>query len=115
MTLQLVACWIFAAVAAAHDLWRRRDTVPAPSFQSAVQNWLRYGALFTTAILVVAAYDHLATVWDFRIKLFSWDLEAYRDYVRQAVLAGFVIIFVIAAGLVSRLADRLLPVEPSGS
>lgn len=112
MTLQLVACWIFAAVAAAREVWRGRDAMPAPSFRSGVQIWFRYGALLTTGILVVAAFDHLGTVWDFRLKLFSWDLEAYREYVRQAVLVGFAVVFVMASSLVVRLMNKVLSVDP---
>ena len=86
--------------------------MPAPSFRSGLQIWFRYGVLFTTSILVVAAFDQLGTVWDFRLKLFSWDLEAYREYVRQAVLVGFLIIFVMATSLLVRLMNKVLSIDP---
>lgn len=109
MTLHLVACWIFAAVAAVHAVWRRGGAASAPSFRAVVPIWFRYGVLFTISILVVTAFDQLSTIWDFRLKLGSRDLEAYREYFRQAVLVGFLIIFVMATSLVVRLLPNDLP------
>ena len=48
-------------------------------------------------------------MWDFRLKPFSWDLTAYSGYVRQAVLVGFWIGFMVVISPVVRLLDRFVP------
>jgi len=108
---RIVGCWIVAAVAAALDVWRAsaRDGMPAPSFGSGVRICIRYGVVLTIGMIFVAGFDSVDKVWDFRLKTFSYDLGAYSGYVRQAVLLGFAICFMVVSSLAGRLLDKLVP------
>ncbi len=109
--LRLLFCWTLAAVAAAHDVWRAdaRGASAAHSFLSAVRICVRYGVVLTIGVIFEAMFESIDRIWDFSLKPLSYDLTAYREYVRQAVLVGFGLCFIIVISLVDRPLDRLLP------
>jgi len=109
--LRLLFCWTLAAVAAAHDVLRAdaRGASPAHSFLSAVRICVRYGVVLTIGVIFAAAFESVDKIWDFRVKPFSYDLTAYSEYVRQAVLVGFALCFIMVISLVNRPLDKLLP------
>jgi hypothetical protein len=116
MTLQvlcwrILSCWILAAVVAAAEVLPAygRGAAPVPSVVSAARRCIRYGVVLTVGIIFTATFERVEKVWDFHLKLFSYDLAAYSGYVRQAVLFGFWIGFTIVISPVVRLLDRFVP------
>lgn len=110
---RILACWILAAVVAAAEVLPAygRGGAPVQSLVSAARRCVRYGVVLTVGIIFVGMFDSIDKIWDFRLKPFSWDLTAYSDYVRDAVLVGFWIGFMVVINPVIRLLDRIVPRE----
>jgi len=116
MTLQVLlwrifGCWILAAVVAAAEVLPAygRGATPGQSVVSAARRCIRYGVVLTVGIIIATTFERVDKTSDFHLKPFSWDLAAYDGYVRQAVLLGFWIGFMVVIGPVVRLLDRFVP------
>ena len=115
MTLQvlfcrILGCWILAAVVAAAEVLPAygRGAAPVQSVGSAARRCIRYGVVLTVGIIFATTFERVDEVWDFHRKPFSY-LAAYNGYVRQAVLFGFWIGFMMVISPVVRLLDRFVP------
>ena len=86
-----------------------RGAAPVQSILSAARRCIRYGVVLTIGIIFVGMFDSIDKIWDFRFKPFSWDFTVYSEYVRDAVLAGFWIGFMLVISPVIRLLDRFVP------
>lgn len=108
---RILGCWVLAAVVAVLEVLPAyaRGAALAPSLRSAARTCVRYGVVLTVGMIFAAMFESVDKNWDFRLKAFSHDLAAYSEYVRQAVLFGFVICFMIVTSLVVRLLDRFVP------
>ena len=116
MTLQvlfwrIVGCWLLAAVVAAAEVLPAygRGATPVQSVVSAARRCIRYGVVLTVGIVFATTFERVDKVWDFHLKPFSCDLAAYSGYVRQAVLVGFWIGFMIVISPVVQLLNRFVP------
>ena len=116
MTLQVllwrvVGCWILAAIVAAAEVLPAygRGAAPVQTIVSAARRCIRYGVVLTVGIVFATTFERVEEMWDFHLKPFSHDLAAYSGYVRQAVLIGFWIGFMIVISPVVRLLDRFAP------
>jgi hypothetical protein len=108
---RILGCWVLAAVVAVLEVLPAyaRGAMPAPSLLSAARTCVRYGVVLTVGIVFVGMFESIDRIWDFRVKPFSYDLTAYSGYVRQAVLFGFWICFMLVTSSVFRLLNRFVP------
>jgi hypothetical protein len=114
LVARILGCWLLAAVVAAAEVLPAygRGAAPVQSLVSAARRCIRYGVVLTVGIVFVGMFDSIDKSWDFRLKPFSWDVAAYSEYVRQAVLVGFWIGFLVVINPVIRLLDRFVPRDP---
>ena len=110
---RILGCWILAAVVAAAEVLPAygRGAAPVQSVVSAARRCIRYGVFLTVGIIFATTFERVDKTWDFHLKPFSYDLAAYNGYVRQAVLVGFWIGFMMVISPVVRLLDRFVPNE----
>jgi hypothetical protein len=108
---RILGCWLLAAVVAAAEVLPAygRGAAPVHTVVSAARRCIRYGVVLTVGIIFATTFDRVDKIWDFHLKPFSYDLAAYSGYVRQAVLVGFWIGFMIVIGPVVRVLDRFVP------
>lgn len=108
---RIMGCWILAAVVAAAEVLPAygHGATPVQSVVSAARRCIRYGVVLTVGIIFASTFERVDEMWDFHLKPFSYDLAAYSGYVRQAVLVGFWIGFMIVISPVVRLLDRFVP------
>lgn len=108
---RIIGCWILAAVVAILEVLPAyaRGARLAPSLLSAARTCIRYGIVLTVGIIFATTFESVDKNWDFHLKPLSYDLAAYSGYVRQAVLFGFWIGFMMVISPVVRLLDRFVP------
>jgi hypothetical protein len=108
---RILGCWILAAVVAAAEVLPAygRGAAPVQSVVSAARRCIRYGVVLTVGIIFATTFESVDKNWDFHLELLSYDLAAYSGYVRQAVLFGFWIGFMMVISPIVRLLDRFVP------
>jgi hypothetical protein len=117
----LLGCWALAVVAAliklAFDVLAadaRGAKLPARWPLSVVRNCVHCGVVFMSIVVFAAIFKTIDEIWDLSLRPFSYDLTAYNESVKQAVLSiGCFICLMAVNRQIERLLDRLLPNGPA--